>query len=77
MSATTAYVHPCLKLPDKKIISMLSKIGTSSSEYRFVPLAMRLRLNNVTVGMPVTGHPPYRSRRARFAHRAPALGVWR
>src|SRR5579863_1301261 len=27
--------------------------------------------------MPVTGHPPHRSRRARFAHRALALGVWR
>ena len=29
----------------------------------------------IAVGMPITGHPPHRSRRARFAHRAPTLGV--
>jgi len=46
MPATTAYALPYLELPDKKIISLLSKIGTSPSEHRFVPLAMRLRLNN-------------------------------
>jgi len=46
MPATTAYALPSLKLPDKKIISLLSKIGTSSSAYRFIPLAMRFRLNN-------------------------------
>ena len=32
---------------------------------------------NVAVGIPVTGYPPHRSRRARFTHRAPASGVWR
>ncbi|MDS6793161.1 hypothetical protein NXF88_27390, partial [Klebsiella pneumoniae] len=26
---------------------------------------------NVAVGIPVTGYPPHRSRRARFTHRAP------
>ena len=26
------------------------------------------------VGMPITEHPPHRSRRARFTHRAPTLG---
>ena len=31
----------------------------------------------VAVGIPVTGYPPHRSRRARFTHRAPASGVWR
>ena len=31
----------------------------------------------VTVGMPIAGHPPRRSRRAQFTHRAPALGIWR
>ena len=31
----------------------------------------------IAVGIPITGHPPHRSRRARFAHRAPTLGVWR
>ncbi len=46
MPATTAYALPYLKLPDKKIISLLSKIGASSSAYRFVPLAMSLWLNN-------------------------------
>jgi len=46
MSATTAYALPCLKLPDKKIISLLSNIGIPLTEYRFVPLAMRLPLNN-------------------------------
>jgi len=38
----------------------------------------------VTVGMPVTRHPPYRSRRALLTHRAPTsgsdvqlqIGVW-
>ena len=29
---------------------------------------------SVTVGMQVTLHPPYRSRRAEFPHRAPASG---
>jgi len=28
----------------------------------------------VTVGMPVTGHPPYRPRRAELPHRVPASG---
>ena len=28
----------------------------------------------IAVGMPVTGHPPHRSRRAQFAHRAPTSG---
>jgi len=26
------------------------------------------------VGMPIAEHPPHRSRRARFTHRAPTLG---
>ena len=46
MSATTAYALPSLKLPDKKIISLLSNIDIALTEYRSVPLAMRLRLNN-------------------------------
>jgi len=46
MPATTAYALPCLKLPDKKIISLLSNIDIPFTEYRFVPLAMRFRLNN-------------------------------
>ena len=29
----------------------------------------------VTVGMPVTRHPPYRSRRALLPHRAPTSGA--
>jgi hypothetical protein len=29
----------------------------------------------IAVGTPVTGRPPHRSRRARFAHRAPTLGA--
>jgi len=29
----------------------------------------------VTVGMPVTRHPPYRSRRALLTHRAPTSGA--
>ncbi|MCW7824585.1 hypothetical protein OPU82_03355, partial [Klebsiella pneumoniae] len=28
-------------------------------------------MNSVAVGIPVTGYPPHRSRRARFTHRAP------
>ena len=31
----------------------------------------------VTVGMPVTQHPPYRSVRAALPHTAPTLGTWR
>ena len=32
---------------------------------------------DIAVGIPITGHPPHRSRRAQFTHRAPTLGVWR
>jgi len=28
----------------------------------------------IAVGTPIAGCPPHRSRRARFAHRAPTLG---
>jgi len=28
----------------------------------------------IVVGMPIAGHPPHRSRRAYFTHRAPTLG---
>ncbi|MDU4563001.1 MAG: hypothetical protein E6Y57_19150, partial [Klebsiella oxytoca] len=38
---------------------------------------MQICPKNVAVGIPVTGYPPHRSRRARFTHRAPASGVWR
>jgi len=31
--------------------------------------------HSVTVGMPVTRHPPYRSRRALLTHRAPTSGA--
>ena len=31
----------------------------------------------VTVGMPVTRHPPYRSVRALLTHTAPTSSVWR
>jgi uncharacterized protein DUF3500 len=31
-------------------------------------------VRTVAVGMPVTQHPPHRSRRAALPHRAPALG---
>ena len=30
---------------------------------------------SIAVGMPLTEHPPHRSRRAQFTHRAPTLGV--
>jgi len=37
------------------------------------PCQLKL-IQKVTVGMPVTRHPPHRSRRAELPHRAPALG---
>ena len=32
---------------------------------------------HIAVGTPIAGSPPHRSRRARFTHRAPTLGIWR
>ena len=37
-------------------------------------IAVEETVQQVAVGMPVTRHPPHRSRRAARPHRAPALG---
>ena len=56
-----------------------ARLGADVGRYSFIVVDSHHLLlaglpAHIAVGMPVAGHPPHRSRRAQFAHRAPTSG---
>jgi hypothetical protein len=45
-----------------------------STAYSLIRKHLNVNISDA-VGMPVTRHPPHRSRRAELPHRAPASGI--
>ena len=56
-----------------------ARLGADADRYSFIAVDLHHLLlaglpAHDAVGMPIAEHPPHRSRRARFTHRAPTLG---
>lgn len=70
---------PCRRFA-ATLTSDCARLGADVDRYSFIAADLHRLLSaglpaHIAVGTPVTERPPHRSRRARFAHRAPTQGV--